>query len=256
VLQEKLDLLRGRAPGGRCLVGDEPSFLPEAARGVDPAVRVAGWSDRADADLRPGNAHADAEGRHAFDWRGQPVRLALSGRHAVVDALLALAVAEELGVSPAAAAQGVSGVAGSAMRNEVRRMGGLTLLVDCYNANPPSVKAALAVLGAREAARRVAVLGTMLELGPASPELHAEVLRRALAGGLDLVVATGAFAEVAREAAPDGRLVAAASWEEAYPELRSRLRGDELVLLKASRGVGLEGILPLLERDFGGGGEG
>ncbi|NJD17762.1 MAG: hypothetical protein FIA95_00530 [Gemmatimonadetes bacterium] len=168
----------------------------------------------------------------------------------VLNALLALTGAELVGVPAEAAAEGVSAVGAGSMRGEVRRMGGLTVLVDCYNANPPSVRAALDVLAGRTGARKVAVLGTMLELGPASSALHAEVLRYAVGQRVDLVVATGAFADAAAGMG-DARIVTAPDWRSAYPALRARLAGDEVVLLKASRGVALEGMLPLLAADFG-----
>lgn len=250
VLEEKLDLLRHLAEGGRAVVGDEPDFLPAAARRIVPGAAVAGWSDRADDGLRPQGVEADAWGTHRFVWHGHRVSLAIPGRHAVTNALLALAVAEFLGVPARAAAQGASAVTAGALRGEIRRVGDLTLLVDCYNANPPSTRAALELLDAQEGATKVAVLGSMLELGAESGRLHAETLRHALGLRLDLVVATGAFAEAAEGVSGD-RVVAAPDWETAYPLLRERLGGDEVVLLKASRGVALEGILPLLERDFG-----
>lgn len=250
VLAEKLDLLRNLAPGAQGVVGDEPAFLPAAARGACATVRVAGWSERADADLRPGHAETDDAGAYRFSWRGHRVALSLPGRHSVLNALLALAVAERLGVPPDAAARGVSGVGAGSLRGEVRRMGGLTVLVDCYNANPPSVRVALDLLASRSGGRKVAVLGTMLELGAASPALHAEALRHALSLPVDLVVATGAFADAAREV-QDGRVVTAPDWKSAYPALRERLSGSEVVLLKASRGVAMEGLLPLLAADFG-----
>ena len=256
VLQEKLDLLRNLAAGGRCVVGDEPPFLAEAARGICPDVRVAGWSERAEPGLRPEAVEVDAWGIHRFGWRGQTVTLGVPGRHVVVNALLALAVAELLGVRPRDAAQGLGGVGAGSMRGEVRRVGDLTVVVDCYNANPPSVRAALELLAGQTASRRVAVLGTMLELGEASGALHREVLRDALSRELDLVVATGAFADAASQEPADARVLAAPTWKDAYPELKGRLGGDEVVLLKASRGVALEGILALLEADFGGRGGG
>jgi UDP-N-acetylmuramoyl-tripeptide--D-alanyl-D-alanine ligase len=140
------------------------------------------------------------------------------------------------------------------MRAEVRRVGDLTVVVDCYNANPPSVRVALELLEGQEAGRRVAVLGTMLELGDATERLHREVLAEALERSVDLVVVTGAFARAAASLGVEGteRVLTAATWQEAYPALRERLGGDEVVLLKASRGVAMEGILPLLAADFGG----
>lgn len=255
VLQEKLDLLRGLAEGGRAVVGDEPEALVRAARRIVPDVRVAGWGERADPDLRPELVDVDHWGGHRFIWRGETATLAIPGRHAVANAMLALAVADMLGVRPREAMAGLAAVEATGMRSELRRVGDLTLVVDCYNANPQSVKAALDLLEGQEAAGgRVAVLGTMLELGDAAPALHARVLADALKRELDLVVATGAFAEAARASTvsvSSDRLLTAERWQDAYPALRERLQGREVVLLKASRGVRLEGILPLLEADFG-----
>lgn len=256
VLDEKLDLLRGLAPGGRCVVGDEPPSLVEAARGVCQNVRVAGWSERADETLRPDTVEVDHWGAYSFGWHGERATLALRGRHAVANALLALAVADLLGVADDRAVQGLSTVEVRALRGELRRVGDLTLLVDCYNANPQSVRAALDLLEEQaEASRRVVVLGTMLELGRAEERLHREVLQDALARDVDLVVATGAFAEAAASVhgAESVTILSAPGWREAYPALRDRLEGHEVILLKASRGVAMEGMLPLLEADFGSG---
>lgn len=255
VLSEKLDLLRGLTEGGRCVVGDEPPLLAEEARTVCSHVRVAGWSERADEDLRPQEAEADHWGAYRFQWRGARATLSLPGRHAVANAMLALAVADLLGVDPGKAVAGLDGVQAGDLRSEFRRVGDLTLIVDCYNANPQSVRAALDLLEDQEGTGRVAVLGTMLELGRHQARLHAEVLAAALERELDLVVATGAFARAAEERSGTAgdRLLAAESWSDAYPGLRARLDGHEVVLLKASRGVAMEGLVPLFQKDFGNG---
>ena len=250
VLHEKLDLLRNVVEGGDALVGDEPDFLAPAAREICPRLGVAGWSQRADEALRPHGVEVDAWDGHRFLWHEHRVTLDIPGRHAVVNALLALEVSRILGVPAKVAAQGVSGVKAGALRGEVRRVGDLTLVVDCYNANPPSTRAALDLLDRQSASRKVAVLGSMLELGAAGPELHRDVLRHALALGLDLVVATGDFA-LAAQGLDDPRVLTGEGWSDAYPTLRDHLRGDEVVLLKASRGVAMEGMIPLLEADFG-----
>lgn len=251
VLAEKLDLLRAVAGHGTCLVGDDPAALVEGARAICPSVRVAGWGERADSSLRPQQVETDVLGRHRFHWHGERVELELPGRHSVANAMIALAIAELLGVDAKDAVRGISSAEPGALRGEVRRIGGLTVVVDCYNANPQSVRAALDLLKGQSAApRTVAVLGTMLELGEATERLHEELLTYALALDIDLIVATGAFAATAAATTDAGRVLRAEDWQTAYPTLRQRLEGDEVVLLKASRGVALEGILPWLERDF------
>ena len=261
VLAEKLDLLRGLGDDGKAIVGDEPPALPDEARRVHADVRVAGWSDRADADLRPANPRRDDRGRYEFAWRGEDVALAVPGRHTVVNALLALAVADLMGVAPKTAVAGVAEVEPADMRGEVRAVGGLTLLIDCYNASPQSVRAALETLEALPAPRgRIAVLGTMLELGSRSNELHDDVLADALGHEVDRFVAVGEFARAARRsedalrAMREGRLVTSDDAESAYAKLAEYLRDGVAVLLKASRAVRLERLLEPLQRDFGDGG--
>lgn len=252
VLTEKLDLLRAVAGRGTCLVGDDPAALVEGARAICPSLRVAGWGERADPALRPEHVESHVFGGHRFHWHGESVTLALPGRHSVANAMIALAIAELLGVDAKDAVRGISSAEPGALRGEVRRIGGLTVVVDCYNANPQSVRAALDLLqGQSTASRTVAVLGTMLELGEAAARLHEEMLRLALSLDIDLIVATGAFAATAAATTAADRVLRADDWQSAYPALRERLEGDEVVLLKASRGVALEGILPALEQDFG-----
>ena len=254
-VEEELDLLRGLADGGRVIVGDSPADLAERARRLVPGLRVAGWSDRADPDLRPRDVEVDIWGHHSFAWEGGRVRLGMAGRHAVVNALLALAVSRELGVDPAAAGAALEGIAPQGMRGEVRQVGDLSVVLDCYNANPQSVKAALDLLEARSVgSRKVVVLGSMLELGRQSEALHRSVVHDALRRKIDVIVATGAFADVPVDAGASSRVVVRESDPRAaYALLREHLEGNETVLLKGSRGVALERLLPMLEVDFGSG---
>jgi UDP-N-acetylmuramoyl-tripeptide--D-alanyl-D-alanine ligase len=170
------------------------------------------------------------------------------GRHHVRTALLALGVAPGWEVDPAQAVAELEALEPPKLRTELVRCGDLRILADCYNANPPSTEAAVALLAELpRGGGRVAVLGSMLELGPAAAELHARTARRIAAMDIDLVVATGAFAG-AFVGAPEGLEVL----DEEDPLragrlLAERLRGDEVVLLKGSRGVALERLLPVLE---------
>ena len=132
------------------------------------------------------------------------------------------------------------------------------MILDCYNANPQSMEAALELLaGLPGSSHRAALLGSMLELGERSAALHRTILEKALALPLDLVVATGEFAAPGvaavrgSERAPGPVLVAVPTIEEGYAALRSRLTGSDTVLLKGSRGVALESLLPRFEADFG-----
>lgn len=252
VLSEKLDLLRGTRGGAHAVVGDEPPELAEAARGINAGVAVSGWSLRADPELRPRDMQLQSDGTYGFTWMGAPVSLRIPGAHSVYNALLALAVARCLGVDPARAAAGVSAVEPGPMRSEVRRLRDLTLLVDCYNANAAGVEAAIRTLEEMAApGRRIAVLGTMLELGERSAAIHCETLRRVLRAGIDRYVVTGAFARAAR-CYKDDRLHLVEGVDELAESLPSFARPGDTLLLKASRGVRLERTIPALESRYGG----
>lgn len=186
---------------------------------------------------------------------GTSLALPLEGRHNARNLLLAVAVARQLGVpAPALADLAVDLPGGRARRSQ---LGGVELLDETYNASPEAVLAALELLGAPGGAgegRRYAVLGTMLELGDRSLELHRQVAGRARALGLDGLVIVAAEAEAqAMLAAAAGvpRLVRAATPEEAATVLLDWLEPGDRVLLKASRGVALERAIPLLEAGLG-----
>ncbi len=254
VLEEKLELIRGTRGDGLAFVGSDSNLLVGQARRIRSDLRVAGFGPEADEAYRPSDPEMTTDGCWSFLWRGQPVRLRLPGRHSVVNAVLALSVAEALGVDADLATRALSAVEPPRLRGETRNLGRLTLLLDCYNASPQSTRAALQWLRAVGSGKRrtVAVLGSMLELGDRTEALHAVVLHEALDGGVDLVVATGAFAALAlAEGITGPRLLVRADPERAYGELTARLHGDEVVLLKASRGVALERLVPLFEADFG-----
>ncbi|TVR63702.1 MAG: UDP-N-acetylmuramoyl-tripeptide--D-alanyl-D-alanine ligase [Gemmatimonadales bacterium] len=256
VLAEKLSLVDGLAPEARSFVGDSPPELPRAARRIREDVDVVGFTADADSHCRARGAGMDAEGRMTFHFGDLAVRPAYPGRHGATNALMALAVARELGVPVQEAAAEVEGVRPGGLRGEVLRVGTMELILDCYNANPQSVRAALDTLGARRRpGRKIAVLGSMLELGGASAALHREVLTYALGAGVDRVVAVGAFAEAARELAGSGRdvsgLLVVPDPAQVPVRLFPLLDGNELVLLKGSRGVRMESLVPHFEEAFG-----
>ena len=250
VLDEKLALIRALGPADRAIVGDDPPELARMARSHAPSATVCGLTERAHAGHRPADVASSPDGRCSFSWRGHRVELRLPGLHNVYNALLALAISCELGVPARDAARRISEVGPAPMRGELRDLGEVTLLVDCYNANPKGVLAALGALrGMERPGRRVAVLGTMLELGERSAEIHRETLTAALELGPDLLVLSGAFAEAAEPAASP-RIRAVADPAELVDLLPGLIEPGDRVLLKASRGVRLERVIPALEDRF------
>lgn len=254
VLEEKLLLLESLAAEGRAFVADEPEALARAARARHAGVVTVGLSSGADVRAE---SWRSMEAGVEWTWQGAEFRLPGFGSHLVRNGLFAAAVARLVGVPPATAAERLSGMRLPPMRNEVRRLDGMTLLVDCYNANPASFRAALEALqGLASGRRRVVVAGTMLELGAESAALHERIAAEMIRTGVDTVVAVGAFAEAfARLGEAEAtRVIRADDLDEAYRRLVERLKGDEAVLIKASRGMRFERAVEMFERDFGGAG--
>jgi UDP-N-acetylmuramoyl-tripeptide--D-alanyl-D-alanine ligase len=162
--------------------------------------------------------------------------------------MLALAVARECGVATSDAAHGIAAMPVPSMRSAWEVLGRATLINDAYNANPGSTRAALDLLErAGRGRQRVAILGTMRELGEHAERLHQDIARMALASSIEVVAGVGEFATALRSldgASP--RVVAAPDIAELWPLLEPRIDPDAMILLKGSRGVRLERLLPFL----------
>lgn len=183
------------------------------------------------------------------------IRLATSGRHQVANALGAAAVAGALGYGLDEIRAGLAAFRPVALRAEVLEVNGKTILLDAYNANPASMKAALEMLAAfprrERASRKIALLGDMLELGTFSESAHREVGEAAARTGVDLLIAVGrwawAMAAGARRAGIAGEKVAAyADLPSLQKEFLNYVREGDVLLIKGSRGMRMETALAWL----------
>ena len=229
-------------------VGIAPSAQPEiaqAARSRAKRVVVAGLDDGA--DIKPERWEIGADGLGVIQIGGVTVKPPVRGLHNLRNAMLALAVARECGVSYEAAAAGIAGMPQPKMRVAWEQLGDVTLINDAYNANPGSTRAAIELLqGTGTGRQRVIVLGTMRELGAASAQCHADIASLALASGADVIAGIGEFAPALAQHGARDRIVTAADVDDLWPQLQSRLKRDAIILLKASRGVQLERLVPHL----------
>ncbi len=243
VLEEKLSLVDGV---GLAVVGGDPPALAAGARKRARRVVTAGLEN---VELRPESVTLDAAGRATVDVGTARFTLPLPGRHLATNAMLTWGVAVHLGLDPRAVARALELLEVPGGRGQVIEAGGLTILNDCYNANPGSFRAVIATAQAMRGARRlVFVAGTMRELGPESAALHAAVARDLVALRPDLLAAVGEFVPALEPfaAALGKRLLTAPDVPALGAGLAERLLGGELVVLKASRGVALERIIPAL----------
>ncbi len=231
-----------------------PSVHPEAAAlavGRARAVVRAGLvnGDAEPADVTPAAWGLDAEGCPWLDIEDVRFELPLRGRHQAANAMLVIAAARACGVPLVDAAAGIREMPVPSMRGVWMTIGEAVLINDAYNANPPSMRTALALLDSVGHGRqRVAILGTMRELGPHADAQHHAVARAALASSADLLVGVGAFADAFGELAPDDpRVVASRDLDALWPLLAPRLTRSAIILLKASRGMRLERLVPTLQ---------
>jgi UDP-N-acetylmuramoyl-tripeptide--D-alanyl-D-alanine ligase len=225
-----------------------PAAQPEvacAARGRARRVITAGLDD---GDVRATRWELTADGLGAVEVDGVTVRPPVRGAHNLRNTMLALAIARECGVAMADAARGIAAMQGPSMRLAWEQLGGATLINDAYNASPASMRAALDLLsGMGRERQRVAVLGTMRELGAHAARLHDEIARQAIATSIDVLAAVGEMGDALRAAGNgDPRVITAPDIDALWRALEPRLARDGIILLKASRGVALERLVPLL----------
>ena len=242
VMREKVSILEGVG------VGVVPAAQPEiadAAKGRARRLVIAGLES---GDLHADEWTVDEDGLGRITVRGVAVRPPLRGFHNLRNTMLALAVAQECGVSLELAAEGIAAMPVPSMRLAWEKLGSATLINDAYNANPGSMRAALELLDTVGRGRqRVAVLGGMRELGAHAERLHAEIADRALQSSIEVVAGVGEMGDALRRAGrDDARVVAAPDIDELWQTLAPRLARDAVILLKASRGVRLERLVPHL----------
>jgi UDP-N-acetylmuramoyl-tripeptide--D-alanyl-D-alanine ligase len=243
--------------GWAVLNGDDPytPFMREAAGVAERDIRVLLYGLGSQNDIRATNISWDKDGHPSFDlWLpdGQPRRssIALQGEHNVYNALAAAACGYICGVAPQGIVRSLPLVRPAAMRQETRELPGpVTLIDDTYNANPDSMRAALALLGRMDPARpHIAVLGDMYELGEEELRFHREVGAFAHMNKVDRLICVGALAKSIADGAasvgmPADKALVCATAEEAIEALAPLLGDRPIILVKASRGMHLERIV-------------
>jgi UDP-N-acetylmuramoyl-tripeptide--D-alanyl-D-alanine ligase len=253
VEQAKGELVEALPVDGTAILNaDDPRVLRMAER---TAARILTYGFASGADVtvdQVESAGADGMGfvlRLPGDVRRAAATPAL-GRHGVHNGLAAAAVGQAAGCTPDEIVAGLADGWSAPHRDQLLRAGDVTILDDSYNASPASVLAALDLLASLPAVRRVAVLGEMLELGDAHEAGHRDV-GQAAAGVAELLVVVGdgavALADAAvRAGLPAERVLRVTDASAALEALRPRLRSGDAVLVKASRGIALDGLVESL----------
>jgi UDP-N-acetylmuramoyl-tripeptide--D-alanyl-D-alanine ligase len=265
IADAKAEIFAGVEPGGAVVLNfDNAQFarLTERARERGIARIVSFGSDaKADARLLDLSLHATCSAVHASILEADVTyKLGMPGRHMVMNSLAVLAAASLAGADLALAALSLSSLVPAAGRGVRRvldlRNGDATLIDESYNANPASMAAALNVLGQAEIGargRRIAVLGDMLELGPAGPDLHRGLADAVKASNIDLVYCCGPLMRNLWDAlSPAKRGGYAENSAGLEAEVVATIRAGDAIMVKGSLGSKMKIIVNALERRFPG----
>lgn len=246
ILKAKLEILDGMQPDAPLILNADDPHLAPLAGTLDRPVYTYGLNAK-DADV---TAEDVQEGENATtftivtkDGRTFPAELPCVGLHNVMNALAAFCVGRICGIAPDVICAALKNYQPIPFRQNIEQRGPYTVIADCYNASPDSMRAALYVLRQMKGeGRRVAVLGDMLELGKLSPKLHSMVGDMASASHLDQLFCYGkASIDIAKTAAADGTSVFhTEDPTELCSAVRAYLRPGDVILFKASHGMHLE----------------
>ncbi|MCX0399242.1 UDP-N-acetylmuramoyl-tripeptide--D-alanyl-D-alanine ligase [Clostridium perfringens] len=171
--------------------------------------------------------------------------LDMPGEHNISNLMLGIAIAKELGVSFEEMKRGLKNIEATSMRLELIKKDGFSILNDCYNSSPVAVKSAIDVMKNIEGKRRIAVLGTMRELGHKSEEAHEEIGKYAKENGIEKVLCFGDFSENIKEGYGEGCTVYE-NKEELIKDLLNIICDGDIILVKASRSLKFEEITKAL----------
>jgi UDP-N-acetylmuramoyl-tripeptide--D-alanyl-D-alanine ligase len=260
IADAKAEILDGARPGDLLVANADDELIRARAGRFSGRTRTFGVS--AGADYRASDVrHRGLDGMAATITTPQGdvyVQTPLLGTGNLLNLLAAAAVAVEMGVSLGAIAERAAAMKPAARRGELIRLpGGVTLIDDSYNSSPAALRNALETVKASTgSARKIAVLGEMLELGTHADRLHAECGRAAAGAGLDLLIAVGGdpaarLADAARAAGMSATAVIhVPASAEAADLAQRKVRPGDLVLVKGSRGIRTDLVVERLKVEF------
>jgi UDP-N-acetylmuramoyl-tripeptide--D-alanyl-D-alanine ligase len=256
IADAKAEIFEGVEAGGFAVLNrDNAQFERLAARARDLGLTVIRFGEHPEAQARlikyAPNAACSCV---AAEIAGQAItyKIGAPGRHWVLNSLAALAAAQALGADLAEAGLALANLAATKGRGERHvlswREGQIEIIDDSYNASPPSMRAAFAVLAMAKPSmprgRRIAALGDMLELGREGEDAHRRLAAALLEQGVDLVFTAGPLMRHLHEALPpEKRGGHAANSTELLPILRQALKGGDVLLVKGSHGSRMDRIV-------------
>ena len=249
ILKAKLEICAGLPDGAPLALNADNDLLPTAK--IPPRLRPVWFGiDAENADVRAVDIAPAGTGTSFTlvdkEFGKFEVTIPTAGRHTVYDALAAYAAATRLGLDAARAAAALADYRTTGMRQNIVEKQGVTVIEDCYNASPDSMKAALSVLHDLPVqGRRIALLGDMLELGDATETGHRQTGEWAAGAGVDLLIAYGPLSTAMAEAAKakEVSVIHCQTAQEVVQCLQQNVHPGDALLAKASHAMGLEDVL-------------
>jgi UDP-N-acetylmuramoyl-tripeptide--D-alanyl-D-alanine ligase len=247
IARAKYELVASLPTGGTAVLNADDEYVSQFGR--DFRGKVVTFGMRPQADVRAENIHARGPAGSVFDLVVGSCRekatLPLVGTHNIYNALAAVAVGLERGLTPSQAVEALASLVPADKRGQVVQVGNITVINDCYNSNPKALDAMVDALASMPAQRRIVVAGEMLELGPAGEQLHQRSGQHMVDRKIDILLGVRGLAQKMVETAKRKGMHAAfvSTPEEAGEWLARETRVGDVVLLKASRGVKLEDAL-------------
>ena len=247
ILKAKMEICTGLPDGAPLVLNADNDLLPTAQ--VPARLRPVWFGIEQDADVRAKDIVMQGGGT-AFTivdkaYGTFAAHIPTVGQHTVYDALSAYAAATRLGLDPATCADALANYQTTGMRQHIVQKGGVTVIEDCYNASPDSMKAALSVLQSLPNAHKIALLGDMLELGDASEQGHRQTGAWAAEAGVDVLIAYGPRSAAMAQAAQTKGVttVHCQTAQEVLQCLEQFVQPGDALLAKASHAMQLEDLL-------------
>jgi UDP-N-acetylmuramoyl-tripeptide--D-alanyl-D-alanine ligase len=256
IARAKYELIESLHAGGIAVLNADDEYVSQFGRDFHGRVVMFGLHTSA-ADVAAKNIESRGPDGSAFDIVVDDQRtraiLPLLGEHSIYNALAGVAVGLQYGVPLRTAAESLASLSAGDKRGEILKIAGATVINDCYNSNPKALDSMLRSLAQIPAQRRVVVAGEMLELGPAAEQMHRQAGLHAAQYGVDLLLGVRGLAQAMVEGAKRAgtRAEFVNTPEEAGQWLRREIKPDDVVLLKASRGVRLERALEVWKSNSG-----
>lgn len=249
IARAKYELVGSLPTGGTAVLNADDEYVSQFGR--DFRGRVVLYGTKPTSDVRAENIQQHGTEGSTFELVVESCRekvtLPLVGLHNIYNALAAVAVGLDRGLTPSETAERLASLAPADKRGQVLQIGNITVINDCYNSNPKALAAMVDTLAAMPAKRWIVVAGEMLELGPTGADLHRRSGEHMAEKKIDVLLGVRGLAqemvEAARSAGVEAEFVATA--EAAGQWLAKKARDGDVVLLKASRGVKLEKALEI-----------